>query len=165
MCYSYVGIAMSASLRMGYHRKLPLSDPLEAEVRKRIFWTVRKMGIYVGTLLGLPKGIQDEDLDQEYPLEINDQYISQGGLSQFPSGEPSSAGAANAHTRLLMILDKIGKNIYPIKGMQLSTSGHRAGYMISYATVHAIEEELEKWHSELPMYLRRGEDAPVRFVR
>src|SRR5258707_1250664 len=66
-CYSYVGIALSAAVRMGLHRALPQArfDPVEREVRRRIFWTVWKMDTYVSALLGLPKGISEEDIDQD----------------------------------------------------------------------------------------------------
>lgn len=164
-CYSYVGIALSASLRMGLHRNIPVPDLVESEVRKRIFWTVRKMGIYVGTLLGLPKGIQDEDIDQDYPTELDDQFITKDGFLRTPGELPSSIAAANAHTKLLKILDKLVRKIYPIKGMQISKNGRRAGYIVNYTTVREIEEDLEQWKKELPMYLRPGDDAPIRFVR
>ncbi|KAF3121727.1 hypothetical protein TWF569_002502 [Orbilia oligospora] len=164
-CYSYIGIAVSASFRLGLHRKIPFPDPIEAEIRKRIFCTIQKMDISISALIGLPRMVHDEDIDQEYPTEVDDQHITKDGITPGALGEPNSTSAANAHTRLVQILGKVIKKIYPIKGLQPSTYGKRAGYMISYAVVRGIEQDLAKWQEELPPYLRRGDDSPPRFLR
>ncbi|KAK6529188.1 hypothetical protein TWF281_008372 [Arthrobotrys megalospora] len=164
-CYSYIGIAVSASFRLGLHRKIPFPDPIEAEVRKRIFCTIQKMDISISALIGLPRMVHDEDIDQEYPVEVDDQHITKDGITPGLLGDPNSTSAANAHTRLVQILGKVIKKIYPIKGLQPSTYGKRTGYMISYAVVRGIEQDLAKWQEELPPYLRRGDDSPPRFLR
>ncbi|KAF3928863.1 hypothetical protein ABW20_dc0104604 [Dactylellina cionopaga] len=163
--YSYIGIAVSASFRLGLHRKIPFPDPVEGEVRKRIFCTIQKMDISISALIGLPRMIHDEDIDQEYPVEVDDQHITKDGITLGVVDEPNSTSAANAHTRLVEILGKVIKKIYPIKGLQPSTFGKRTGYMISYAVVREIEQDLAKWQEGLPSYLRRGDDSPSRFLR
>ncbi|RVD82985.1 uncharacterized protein DFL_007390 [Arthrobotrys flagrans] len=145
-CYSYIGIAVSASFRLGLHRKIPFPDPIEAEIRKRIFCTIQKMDISISALIGLPRMVHDEDIDQEYPTEVDDQHITKDGITPGALGEPNSTSAANAHTRLIQILGKVIKKIYPIKGLQ-------------------PKQDLAKWQEELPPYLRRGDDSPPRFLR
>lgn len=164
-CYSYIGIAVSASFRLGLHRKIPFPDPIESEVRRRIFCTIQKMDISISALIGLPRMIHDEDIDQEYPSEADDQYITNLGVNSEAIGKPNNMSAANAHTRLVQILGKVVKKIYPIKGVRPSSCGKRAGYMISYAVVREIEGDLSKWEDTLPEYLRRGDDSPSRFLR
>ncbi|KAF3904356.1 hypothetical protein AA313_de0207334 [Arthrobotrys entomopaga] len=164
-CYGYMGIAISASFRLGLHRKIPFPDPIEAEIRKRIFCTIQKMDISISAMIGLPRMIHEEDIDQEYPIEVEDQYITKDGVTPGIVGEPNSISAANAHTRLIQILGKVIKKIYPIKGVQPSTREKRAGYMISYTTVREIEQDLEKWKEGLPSYLQRGDDSPSQFLR
>ena len=45
-CYVYVGAALRSALRLGLHRALPKGfNPLEAESRKRVFWTIRKLSL------------------------------------------------------------------------------------------------------------------------
>ena len=86
-CYSYIGIALRASLRLGLHRSISNSfDPIEAETRKRVFWIVRKMDTYVGALLGLPKTLSDDDIDQVFPLEVDDEFITRDGILPMPEG-------------------------------------------------------------------------------
>ncbi|KAJ6259442.1 hypothetical protein Dda_5079 [Drechslerella dactyloides] len=133
------------SLQLGLHRKIPFPNQVEAEVRKRIFCTVRKMDISVSALIGLPRMIHDEDIDPEFPVEVDDQQITKEGIAPGALGQPNSTSAANAHTRLIQILGKVIKKIYPVK-VQPSTCGKRAGYMISYAVVREIEQDLEQVH-------------------
>ncbi|EWC44030.1 hypothetical protein DRE_01382 [Drechslerella stenobrocha 248] len=164
-CYSYVGIAVGASFRLGLHRKLPFADPVQAEVRKRIFCTVQKMDISVSALIGLPRMIHDEDIDPEWPTEVEDEHITKDGISPGALGQPNGISASNAHTKLLLILGKVVKKIYPVKGLQTSTYSKRTGYMISYAVVREIEQDLTNWQEGLPAYLRKGEDVPNQFLR
>lgn len=163
-CYSYVGIALSAAVRMGLHRAVPDANfnPIEREVRKRIFWTCWKMDTYVGAILGLPKGIAPEDIDQEVPVEVDDEYITKETIHPQPEGTLSTMTAANAHTRLLTIMAKTVKYIYPLKGVEQSVAGHPAGYSVSQTKLHEIEMDLQVWLGSLPPQLKPGEGEPPR---
>lgn len=149
-CHSYVGIALNAAVRMGLHRSINLNlNPIEREVRKRIFWVIRKMDIYVAALLGLPKGISDEDIDQEMPLELSDEYITENELREQPEGIVPVMAFVNAHTKLLNIMAKVVKAIYPLK--QGCTSGNSgSGYTVSFGIIREIEIDLSRWNDALP---------------
>lgn len=166
-CYSYVKIALSASVRMGMHRKLPETrfNHIEREIRKRIFWTCWKMDTYVGALLGLPKGIAIEDIDQDQPAEVDDEYITEQGIKQQPSTRISSMVAMNAHTRLLFIMAKTVKYIYPLKGIESSVTGAGDGYTVNQSKIHEIELDLGAWLETLPKELRPGDSSPKEFLK
>jgi hypothetical protein len=165
-CYSYIGIALRSSLRMGLHRKVSIKfDPIEREVRKRLFSVVRKMDIYVGALLGLPQMLSEEDIDQEEPAEVDDEFITAEAIKPMPSGRVSMQAGSNAHARLVLILHKIVRYIYPIKGHQGNTSKPEQSYVVSHAKIREIERDLQVWMESLPMALRPGDDAPKDMVR
>lgn len=166
-CYSYVGIALSAAVRMGMHRSIPdaMFDPIEREVRKRIFWTCWKMDTYVGAILGLPKGIAPEDIDQEMPQAVDDGNITKEGIKPMPEGQVSTMAAANAHTRLLRIMAKTVVYIYPLKGVEASVTGNNNGYGVSYTKLKEIEGDLQQWLDELPPILKPGKDTPRYFLK
>ncbi|RPB21954.1 hypothetical protein L211DRAFT_851166 [Terfezia boudieri ATCC MYA-4762] len=160
-CYSYVGIALCAAVRMGLHRSMNLNlNPIEREVRKRIFWVIRKMDTYVTALLGLPKGIADEDIDQEMPLDVDDEYITETEIKEQPEGTMSIMTVVNSHTRLLSIMAKVVKAIYPLKQGCASGNG---GYAVSFATIREIENDLRKWNGALPGGLAPDEQSPPSF--
>jgi hypothetical protein len=164
-CYAYVGVALRSALRMGLHRSFNVNfTPIEAETRKRVFWTIRKMDTYFGALLGLPHFLDEEDIDQDWPTEVDDEYITETEILPMPVGKISVIAGMNAHTRIVQILAKICKYVYPIKGTQ---SGGKTSvtYSVSYSKIREIEQDLQRWLDELPMALRPGGEASYVIIR
>lgn len=151
---------------MGLHRSFNDNfNPIEAETRKRVFWVIRKMDTYVGAILGLPHTLNDEEIDQEYPTEVDDEYITETEILPMPEGQISVIAGSNAHTRIVQILAKIVLHIYPIKGTQSTMQGNSVTYSVSYAKIREIEKDLQDWLDQLPMGLKPGGDAPKILVR
>lgn len=169
-CYSYIGVALRSALRAGLHRKVAYSfNPIELETRKRLFWTIRKMDIYVNAMLGLPRSIAEEDFDQELPEEIDDENITEDGYFPQKEGKLSSAGIANAHTRLLTILSHIMKHIYPVKqdtsAEALKGNNTAPLYNVAHAKVAEMEAEIKQWLESLPEELKPGANPPPEYLK
>lgn len=165
-CYSHIGIALRSAIRMGLHRVVAVDfNPVERETRKRIFWVIRMMDTYVGALLGLPKLLSDEDIDQELPIEVDDEFITTQRVLPMPPGRVSVMAAFNAHARLCKIMAKTVKNIYPVKASAHMHSKHSRSYLVSHAKIREIEQELQEWNEKLPIALRPGGQAPPELAR
>jgi hypothetical protein len=165
-CHSYISTAMAASLQMGLHRCEPEAiNPIERETRKRIFWTIRTMETYVVAILGLPRTVSDDDIDQEMPLEIEDQYITKEGVLSMPERQISMITGFNAHTKLVQILGEIITNVYPTKRMQRGANAGSRAYVVCDAKVRKVEKDLQHWAKNLPMQLRPGADSPRELLR
>ena len=165
-CYTYLGIAMKSAIRMGLHRRVDARfTPIEQQTRRRIFWVIRKMDIYVSTMLGLPGSIADDDIDQELPLDIDDSYILEHRMVPQPFGQLAPMTATNAHIRLLGILKKITTFIYPIKGAEQRIAGNSRVYFVDHSRVHEIEISLETWLNELPQPLKSPVQTSERLAR
>jgi hypothetical protein len=166
-CYSYIGIALRSSIRMGLHRDLCGGfNPIERETRKRVFWTIHKMDIYVSAMLGFPVMLRSDDINQTLPIEIDDEYITEDTVLSMPPGATSLYVASNAHTRLILILADVIKHVYPIKGLDQFVQGStNASYKISYAKIRDIERDLADWLDTLPIYLRSGEEVAPELLR
>ncbi|KAL1909294.1 Gypsy retrotransposon integrase-like protein 1 [Sporothrix stenoceras] len=170
-CYSFVGIALRAALRMGLHRNLPHAKltPIEHESRRRVFYVIRQMDTYVSALLGFPMSLRDEDIDQPLPTEIDDEYITKDGIIQPPPGTPSFYQACNAYTKLMEILAKAIKCVYPVKrfagGAANNSETPSSSYMVSYAKIKEIERELHAWYEQLPTHWRPSPDGPIEVIR
>jgi hypothetical protein len=163
-CYAYVGVALRSALRMGLHRSYAGGfDPIELETRKRIFWTIRKLDIYVGALLGLPQTLSDEDIDQDQPAEYDDEYITHQAYLPMPEGQVSLMTAFNAHTRIVLLLQKIVRKVYPIKVEDRGGSADKS-YAVPFSVIREIEADLESWKNSLPAVLSPCE-APERYER
>ncbi|KAI9785062.1 MAG: hypothetical protein M1816_000532 [Peltula sp. TS41687] len=165
-CYSYIGIALRAALRMGLHRSLSTRfTPVERETRKRVFWAIRKLDIYAGAILGLPKSLSDDDFDQEYPLEVDDEYITEDAILPMPDGKVSPMAGANAHMNLVNVLAKVIKYIYPVKGVERTIDERGAqSYRVKHARVKEIEHELQAWMDDLPAELLIGGESSPEFL-
>jgi hypothetical protein len=166
-CYSYIGVALRSAVRMGMHRNLVGNfNLIERETRRRVFWVIRKMDTYVAALLGFPKMLSDEDIDQVLPMEVDDEYITKDVILPMPAGKLSVYVACNAHTRLMGILAKVITYIYPIKGIEQSVQPTSSStYVVSHAKIREIEGDLKDWLDKLPMALRPTEDESEDIIR
>lgn len=164
-CYAYIGVALRSAIRMGLHRSFRNGfTPIEAETRKRCFWTTKKMDAYVGALLGLPQTLADEDIDQDYPAELDDEYITETGYLPMPAGKVSIMSAAVANYKLMKVVAKIVRYIYPIKGFTNKDSSSST-YRISYCKIRELEDDLQVWLKELPTAFQPGGQAGPELLR
>ncbi|CAB4253248.1 similar to Saccharomyces cerevisiae YIL130W ASG1 Zinc cluster protein proposed to function as a transcriptional regulator involved in the stress response [Maudiozyma barnettii] len=148
-CYAYIGVAMRSVLREGYHRLTPANsglNPIEIEVRKRLFYTIYKLDIYVNAMLGLPRSISVDDFDQTLPVELSDENITVDAyLPENQHSVLSSVAISNHHTKLIMILSEIVAELYPVK---------RTNNIISHETVTNLELKLRSWVDQLPKEMK-----------
>lgn len=165
-CYSYIGIAMRAALRMGLHRNLPSTtfNPAEIEIRKRLFWTIRKMDIYINSVLGLPICLRDQDFDQEMPREIDDEFITTSQYLPQDQSVVTSPAIANAHTRVMTVLADAVNTLYPVGGSSKELPGSTGPTQptgpFTYTAIHSIECDLANWLESLPAALQPSSPNP-----
>jgi hypothetical protein len=140
-------------------------DPVERETRKRLFWTIRTMETYITAILGLPGTISDDDIDQEMPLEIEDEYITKEEIFSMPEGRISLITASNAHIRLAHILGRVATEVYPAKRMQREASEKTRAYVVNNAKVREVESDLQSWMTSLPNHLQPGPGSSKDLTR
>lgn len=167
VCHSYVAVAVAASLQMGLHRSVTAGlDPIERETRKRVFWTVRNMETYICAILGLPTMMHDEDIDQDMPAEVDDEYITRDGILPQPDDRLPAAMAMNAYTKLVQIFAKVIRYVYPVKNVASTTAGPPTGcYRVRYSRVHEVEQDLRAWSENLPWVLSESDDRSPHDLR
>ena len=163
-CYAYVGVALRACCRLGLHRNVSVTfNALEQEERKRTFWLVRKLDAYVGAMLGLPQMLSDDDIDQDLPAEVDDDYITEDGIRPMPAGVVPLIKGTNSHTRLTDILRKVVRYIYPLK--KHNTAGQDHNYSISHQKIRELEQDLQHWMDALAPELRPDYDRNPELSR
>ncbi|KAK4935627.1 Gypsy retrotransposon integrase-like protein 1 [Elasticomyces elasticus] len=141
-CYSYLALAWGSAAQMGLHRSYTPAyfDSLQTETRKRIYWTLCTMDIYLSNLLGLPRTVGQSFGDQEMPKEV-----VAGQLAPLP---PSPRlRLANHHTRLLNIMSKVVDFLCPTS---VTPSEHNRYRRVEASKLSQIEVELAEWYSALP---------------
>lgn len=160
-CYAYIGIALRAALREGLHRKLNYPfNPIDLEIRKRLFWTIYKMDIYVNTMLGLPRTITREDFDQDLPIELDDENITFEGLNFGNQCRVSSSQIANCHTKLIEILKNVVSKLYPVRPKDKGL-----GSVLTLSYILDLENQLQDWLNSLPIELKPGIEPSPEYLR
>ena len=92
--------------------------------------------------------MRDDDIDQDMPAEVDDEYVTEWSMLGQPQDQPSIAVGCNVYTRLMGIISKITKYIYPLKAPLVDGKG-----LISLDLVKGIEQDLERWRSSIPEHL------------
>lgn len=149
-CYSFIGVAFRAALRMGLHRKVPNENMMDQENRRRLFWCIYKMDVYMSTILGVPS-ISDDEIDQEFPTEIEDENITERTYLLDVTNNLSPIAIANHHTKLMIILRHIVKHVYPINTDSFYQKHQGESILTSLiSSVKLMEQELQTWVELVP---------------
>jgi hypothetical protein len=108
---------------------------------------------FSSVVLGLPKNIKDDDVHCEYPVDADDEYVTERGFQPTLPGESTKLSSALALFRASRILSKVLEEVYPAK----------ASYDLSLKKLADLSDELDNWHSALPQHLRLpfAQDKPT----
>lgn len=165
LCWTYCGLALRNAQRMGLHRNFDDHFcPIERQLRKKQFWSIRAVELYLHAILGLPKGISEEDIDQGIPEEVDDDFLDGSESSNQPEGVTSNLVSANAYTKLGPLLSDIVSQVYPTHDAKPSGSQSR----LSHEMLESFEARLTAWDESLPYVLQsttKFSDLETRFYR
>jgi hypothetical protein len=95
-------------------------------------------------MLGLPKLLRDEEIDAEYPSDIDDEHVSVEGFLPTPPGDSTKISSALALFRCSRVLAQV-------LDVEYSTS---TSHELSYTRLRDLEEELDAWKVCLAPHLR-----------
>ncbi|KAI4671146.1 uncharacterized protein J4E88_009178 [Alternaria novae-zelandiae] len=142
----YKGLAVGLSQRLGLHQsqKRFALDALTSETRKKLFWSLYTVDCLSAAHLGLPKLIREEDVHCEYPVDADDEYVTEKGFLPTLPGEYTKLSSALALFRLSRILSKVLTDLYP----------GSASHDISFRTIASLSDELEDWQANLAPHLK-----------
>ncbi|KAH3951709.1 hypothetical protein HBI56_080030 [Parastagonospora nodorum] len=142
----YKGLAIGLSQRLGLHQsqKRFALDALSSETRKKVFWSLYTVDCLSAAHLGLPKLIREEDVHCEYPVDADDEYVTEKGFLPTLPGEYTKLSSALALFRMTRILSKVLTELYPAS----------ASHDISFRTVASLADDLEDWSMNLAPHLK-----------
>lgn len=108
---------------------------------------------FSAVMLGLPKQIRDDEVFCEYPVDADDEYITEKGFQPLLPGESTRVSSALALFRAARILSKVLDQAYPAL----------PSYELSLRKLSALSEELDQWQSSLAPHLRLpfAQDKPT----
>ncbi|KAI2695446.1 transcriptional regulator family: Fungal Specific TF [Penicillium roqueforti] len=150
--WKLAGLALRQCIDLGYHRNTKHlaapKDLLQVELRKRVFWCAYVIETQAAVMLGRPLGIPYQEVDVEYPIDIDDSCINETGLVGTPRSSPTDAPTNMTraiHTfRIRRLLNRIHTYIYSKADPRYSRKHDQQ------TDVKNIRAEIEKWRSEIP---------------
>jgi hypothetical protein len=159
----YRALAVDICHQMGlYEQQERLAlNPLEGETRKKLLWCqyvldryATQISQYLGStdscrsfcsaLTSLPVLFREEDIQTEYPVDVDDENVTETGFLPTLPGEPTRISSAIALFKATRILSKVLEQLFPSK----------PSYDVSFAKIRALAGELDEWLQNLPPHLR-----------
>lgn len=138
-------MALGLHRRQTHSRALNSSSSAEVaiECSKRVLWCSFTLDQYLSLILGRPRLLREEDIDQDYPTLVNDDQID--------THEPRSHLQRNClmdapvcHAKLSRILAKASQDLYSIQPFEKEQEVMVIGNLV---------ERIKHWHSDLPPIL------------
>ncbi|KAK7931046.1 fungal-specific transcription factor domain-containing protein [Apiospora marii] len=118
--------------------------------QRRTFWVAYTIDVYLSVVLGRPRHIHDEDIDQELPAAVSDEDMGPEGpiiradREEGDDETDSNMDSVIAHAQLAEIIGTISSKVYSIKNLpreERLAAASRSG------------KELSAWRSRLPPHL------------
>ncbi|KAF5382451.1 hypothetical protein D9615_003005 [Tricholomella constricta] len=98
---------IAVTLRMHEEASYDGLDPIECEVRRRIFWLLFGADKSMSILLGRPICLRDEDCTVHFPKELDDEYITPSAYLPQPHGKTAIVSGLNYTSRIFALLGEI----------------------------------------------------------
>ncbi|KAL2819219.1 fungal-specific transcription factor domain-containing protein [Aspergillus granulosus] len=162
ICYTSLTHALSLAIRVNFQQPSTGDDRVTAEIKRRLFWTLRQLLIAVASMCGYPPPINSNEVDIEEPDDIDDTELKPTRLStslQDPSKLRSMSDSIGL-LKLHKILERVVRGIYPSGGVQRKRNSGSTDHPVSYQTVIEIERELQTWADTSLLGLNLGQRLP-----
>ena len=117
-------------------------DYIEEQCKRRTFWVAYTLDKYLGVMFGRPRHYHDDDIDQDFPVAVNDEDMTPNGPKE--SDNDCHIESLISHAKLAQIAERISREVYTIKSIpdeERLSAAHRLG------------AELRHWRSSLPPFL------------
>ncbi|KAK0184621.1 fungal-specific transcription factor domain-containing protein [Armillaria mellea] len=161
--WTLAGVGLRIAQDAGAHRKKTtrnssVTNTVEAELWKRVFWCLVGIDRALGSALGRACAIYDEDIDIDLPTECDDEYWEHPDPQQAfkqPPGKPSTVSFCNCYLRLTRLIMVCMRTIYSI---------HKSKVLFvlkknwEHQVVVELDSALNKWVDSIPEHLRWDPD-------
>ncbi|KAF5624657.1 positive regulator of purine utilization [Fusarium tjaetaba] len=146
------GMAMRQCIELGYHRGVKqfasAANVLQQEMRRRVFWVAQGIDCTVAVRLGRPLGIPPQEIDAEFPSDVNDSAITETGILGSPrndSSQPLTELSTAIHVfKLRYIWARIHTSLFS-DTVRLSVEDHTY-----HARIEQLRVDLDTWFASAP---------------
>jgi hypothetical protein len=151
--HTYVALAAAAAMRMGLHSQTTYGNFSENDnkARRRLFWTIVKLDIYTGTVLGLPSLVNLSHVDQVRPSShIGDYLPALSEVTPLTRNKARMLAASGQYRELLLIIAEMVQRLYPKTEHEAKQVRRSRRMLISSAVISEVERQFKAWRDNLP---------------
>ncbi|KAH7015638.1 fungal-specific transcription factor domain-containing protein [Ilyonectria destructans] len=140
------GIATRLAQNLGLHRHSQRFkfDPLETELRRRVWWCQYSLDVFSSAYHGMPRLIRDQDVDTDLPTPVDHDLLSRTHV-KFPL--PGVASEVDTALNLFKLAQIVGSTLE----MLYTTTRRRGGAV----KIKHLQAELNMWERALPTGMRK----------
>ncbi|KAG7003745.1 Positive regulator of purine utilization [Fusarium oxysporum f. sp. conglutinans] len=158
------GLALRQCIELGYHRGVkqfaPAANLLQQEMRKRVFWVAQGIDCTVAVRLGRPLGIPPQEIDAEFPSDVDDSAITDTGMLGSPrnhSSQPTTSISTAIHVfKLRYLWARIHTSLFS-DTVRLSIDDHTY-----HARIEQLRVDLDTWLTNAPQArLHESDDLSI----
>ncbi|RDW58339.1 hypothetical protein BP5796_12269 [Coleophoma crateriformis] len=142
--WSLYGVAVRVAQRRGYHRNPQIArlklTPFEAEIRRRVWFTIRSYDLFFSSQHGMPPMVHEGDCDVEIPTNLTDDDFDEDCIElppARPSTDPIPILAYIYKAKVLPTLHRINRRAL---GVRPSTA----------ELAMELSEALDEWYKSIP---------------
>jgi hypothetical protein len=138
-------MALGLHRRNAYTRTLNSSSPGEValECSKRVLWCSFTLDEYLSLILGRPRLLREEDIDQDFPALVNDEQLDPH-TSRSHLQRNCLMDAPVCHAKLSKILSKASQDLYTIQPLEKEQE---------IILIENLVRKIKQWQSDLPPLL------------
>lgn len=146
------GTTVQLVMSLGLHRKQTrpravasiASSVVAAECSKRVLWCSFTLDEYLSLILGRPRLLREEDIDQDYPALINDEALDAKPRPRAALQRNCLMDASVCHTKISQILARASRDLYSINTLDKEQE---------VKTIAILMGQIAEWQSNLPPLL------------
>lgn len=150
--HAFLGAACAAAMRQGLHFRSTHEaefNEKERQVRRRVFWAVMNLDMYITSILGLPPFLDMSAVDPAIDLTI-EAALNEGRTTRgLPSPDGIALMAAAKHIELMRVVFKAQRTLFP---KPIDPPGAHPGnskISVSAKLLQGVEIQFREWAQSL----------------
>lgn len=158
--HTYVALAAAAAMRMGLHSQTTYGSFTEQEnkARARLLWTIVKLDIYTGTVLGLPGLVNLSHVDQIRPSGMIEDYKNAPEGMTTTNDQQRMLAASAQYRDLLLIIANMVQKLFPKTEQEAKQVRRSRRMLINSAVITDTERQFKEWRDGLNLALGTSVD-------
>ena len=151
-----MGATCAAALRQGLHFRSSHEDSIpvrEKRLRRKVFWAVMNLDMYISSILGLPQFMDLSAVDPAIDLTIEAALNEYGFDSGLSSMDGLVLAATAKHIEVMRIIFRAQNTLYPKPHDPPGSTEQHGTILVSVQKLQEVESQFQSWAESLSKIL------------